>query len=323
MRCILGSNPLDSNHRVTLLAGGVGGARMARALRAALDPGLLTVVVNVGDDTERYGVHVSPDPDTVLYTLANVMGPQGWGRADDTTTVMDSLAQMGIDTSFTLGDMDFGLCLARTQLLEAGTPLHDITNRFATAFGVTDVTLVPATNDLLRTFIQIEDRRWLPFQEYFVDRRHTDAVRAVAYHGAVDATAAPGVIEAIENADVLIVAPSNPPLSIWPILAVEEISSVVRSHPVTAAVSPLFGGQALKGPAMEVMEGVGLSPGTEGVLEAYAGLVDTLFIDDADIADVPLGEAVDVRVVASDTRLSGPDDGVGFAKRVLEVMSDG
>ncbi len=291
---------------------------MARALRSVLDPGRLTIVVNIGDDTERYGVRVSPDPDTVLYTLAGVQGPAGWGRRDDTTGVMEQLEAFGIDTSFTLGDADLAMCLTRTMRLAAGVPLSTITMDLARSLGVSDVEILPATDDLLRTFIQIRDGRWLEFQEYFVDRGHADEVQAVAYHGSVEAVPAPGVIEAIASADTLVLAPSNPPLSIWPILAVEGVTDAVREHDNTVAVSPLFGGAPLKGPADAVMRGIGLSPGTRGILEAYAGYITQLFIDEQDRADISLGPEFDVTVIAADTRLGGADRGAGFAIRLLE-----
>jgi LPPG:FO 2-phospho-L-lactate transferase len=317
VRCILESYRQYGNHRVTLLAGGVGGARMARALRTVLDPGHLTVIVNVGDDTERYGVHVAADPDTVLYTLADVIGEHGWGRAQDTTTVMESLGALGFDTSFTLGDKDLALCMARTLMLEGGVPLSEVTERLAGRLGVTDVSLIPATDDTLRTFVEIDDGSWLPFQEYFVDRKHADGVRSVAYHGSVGAQAAPGVIEAIQEADTLVIAPSNPPLSIWPILSVSDIDAAVAEHPRRIAVSPLFGGVPLKGPADVVMRGVGLPPGTEGILDAYANRIDVLYIDSADRADIDRMSDRSVDVVADDTRLTGPDLGAGFAGRLI------
>ena len=303
---------------MTLLAGGVGGARMARALRAVLDPGRLTIVVNVGDDTERYGVRVSPDPDTVLYTLAGVEGPAGWGRRDDTTAVMEQLEAFGVDTSFMLGDADLAMCLARTMQLAGGTPLSQITMDLARSLGVSDVEILPVTDDVLRTYIQILDGSWLEFQEYFVERRHTDEVQAVAFHGSVEAVPAPGVIEAIASADTLVIAPSNPPLSIWPILAVNGVEDAVREHGNTVAVSPLFGGAPLKGPADTVMRGVGLSPGTRGILEAYSGSIARLFIDEQDRADVSVGPEFGVTVIAADTRLGGADRGAGLAIRLLE-----
>jgi len=309
------------NHRVTLLAGGVGGARMARALRHVLDPGHLTVVVNVGDDTKRYGVHVAADPDTVLYTLAGVVGPHGWGRADDTYKAMESLATMGFDTSFSLGDKDLAMCLARTALLDAGTPLSQVTATLQDGLGLHDVTVLPASDDVLRTFVQIENGDWLSFQEYFVDRSHADSVQALAYHGAAEAVAAPGVVDAIVSADTLVIAPSNPPLSIWPILAVGEIERAVRSRSGRAGVSPLFSGAALKGPAAQVMAGVGLSPGTMGVLEAYRGFIDHLFVDSSDTQDTALGSEFDVAVHADDTHLSGADEGAAFASRLLGMVT--
>jgi LPPG:FO 2-phospho-L-lactate transferase len=294
---------------------------MARALRHVLDPGHLTVVVNVGDDTKRYGVHVAADPDTVLYTLAGVVGPHGWGRADDTHKAMESLAAMGFDTSFTLGDKDLAMCLARTEMLDNGIPLSRVTAELAHGLGIDDVTILPASDDAIRTFVQIEDGEWIEFQEYFVDRSHADPVTALAYHGAPDAEPAPGVIEAISSADTLVIAPSNPPLSIWPILAVDEIDRATREHRRCVAVSPLFSGAALKGPAAHVMAGVGLAQGTEGVLEAYRGLHDDLFIDDSDSDDVALGADFGVTIHTANTRLSGEDEGATFAGHLLEVMT--
>jgi len=293
---------------------------MAQALRHVLDPGHLTVVVNVGDDTKRYGVYVAADPDTVLYTLGGVVGEHGWGRANDTYKTMESLAAMGFDTSFSLGDKDLALCLARTEMLDLGIPLSEITAELARGLGMTDVTVLPASNDVVRTFIQTQDDEWLEFQKYFVDRAHMDQVAALAYHGAAEAVPAPGVVEAIRSADTLVIAPSNPPLSIWPILAIDGIDSAVRGRSDRVAVSPLFSGAALKGPAAQVMAGVGLSPGTKGVLESYRGLIDHLFIDDSDAKDTALGAEFDVDIHTGNTRLSESDGGAAFASRLLETV---
>jgi len=316
VECILESIRRYSNHRATLLAGGVGGARMARALRAVLDPGHLTVVVNVGDDDERYGVHVSADPDTVLYTLAGIAGEHGWGRADDTTNIMDQLTKAGIDTTFMLGDKDFAMCLARTLMMESGTSLSDTIRHFSEHFGVTDVAILPATDDVLRTFVRTGDE-WLTFQEYFVERGHRDTVDEISYRGASTAMPAPGVIEAIESSDTVIIAPSNPPLSIWPILSIPAIDDAVRRHPRRVAVSPLFGGRPLKGPADSVMKGLGLLSGTAGILQAYDGLVDVLYIDEGDAADVGLARAAGVAILAANTNLGGADLGAPFALELI------
>lgn len=231
---------------------------------------------------------------------------------------MDQLATFGVDTSFTLGDADLAMCLTRTMMLAEGIPLSSITAHLAQSLGVTDVDILPVTDDPLRTYIQISDGRWLEFQEYFVDRGHSDEISAVAYHGSVEAVPAPGVIEAITSADTLVIAPSNPPLSVWPVLSIEKVADAVRSHDNTVAVSPLFGGAPLKGPADAVMRGVGLSAGTRGVLEAYAGSIERLFIDEQDRADVAIGPEFEVTVIAADTRLGGQDMGVTFASRLLE-----
>jgi LPPG:FO 2-phospho-L-lactate transferase len=184
-----------------------------------------------------------------------------------------------------------------------------------------NVTILPASDDSVRTFVQIQDGQWLEFQEYFVDRLHVDPVTALAYHGAAGANPAPGVIQAIRSADTLVIAPSNPPLSIWPILAVDEIDRAVREHHRRVAVSPLFSGAALKGPAVQVMAGVGLSNGTKGVLEAYRGLIDGLFVDESDSNDISLGADFGVTIHAANTRLSGEDEGAAFADHLLEVTT--
>ena len=256
-----------------------------------------------------------------MYTLADAEGPHGWGRRNDTFSTMQELANLGVDTSFALGDRDLAVCLYRTHMLANGMSLSSVTAHLTHAFDI-DCILLPATDDPLETYVQIENGSWLSFQEYFVDRRHADAVRAVSYHGAPQATPAPGVIDAIADADTLVIAPSNPPLSIWPILAVDPIRVAVESHPHRIGVSPLFSGAPLKGPADNVMSGVGLAHGTRGVLEAYDGLIDTLFIDTADSADVPIGDEFGVVVIPENIRLTGPDNGAAFASHIMAMAHD-
>jgi LPPG:FO 2-phospho-L-lactate transferase len=230
---------------------------------------------------------------------------------------MNEISELGGDVSFTLGDKDFALCALRAARLAGGEPLSSITADFAVRFGLTDVSLLPASDDALETHVQVENGEWLDFQTYFVDRRHADPVTALAYHGSVTARPAPGVVRAIEEADLVVIAPSNPPLSIWPILAVGDIDDAVRSHANVAAVSPLFSGRPLKGPADKVMAGIGLPAGTQGILEAYDGLIARLFIDLADSDDVRLGGPYDVDVIPTDTRLGG-EIGTRFAAFLLE-----
>jgi LPPG:FO 2-phospho-L-lactate transferase len=284
-----------------------------------LPPDRLTVIVNVGDDEEIYGLHVSPDLDTVLYTLSGREGPQGWGVAGDTFDMMSRLAELGIDTTFRLGDQDLVTNVFRTLALESGSPLTGIVRKLADSMGVA-LRILPVTDDPVRTRIRTTEGEWLSFQEYFVIRGHRDEVAAVAYAGADEAAPAPGVLEAIAGADLVVVAPSNPPLSVWPILAVPGVRHAVAGAK-TVVVSPLFGGKALKGPADRVMRSLGLPPGNAGVLAAYDGLVDRLVIDrgDAGEADGLAGSGVAVSVL--DTRIAAPAAAASFAEKLLETTS--
>ena len=302
--------------RVTLLSGGVGGARAARGFGRVLDPGELTVIVNVGDDDRIHGVHVSADLDTVVYTIAGVEGPEGWGRDGDAFAVMEALDALGVDTTFRIGDWDLATCLARTAALDSGDPLSAITARIAASLGV-EHRVIPATDDHLRTRVRSSGGEWMAFQEYFVMRGHEDDVDEIEFEGAEHATPAPGVVAAIEDADLVVIAPSNPPLSIWPILAIREIHDAVLAHPRVIAVSPLFGGKALKGPADRVMATLGLPAGTAGVLAAYRALLSDLIVDTGDAAENV--DAGSVTVHALDTRIAEPDAAERFARKILAL----
>ena len=317
----MGSSRQKANHRTVLLSGGVGGARMARGLAAVLTPGKLTVVVNIGDDDLMYGVHVSPDLDTVVYTLAGAEGPHGWGLDGDSFIVMDRLAELGVDTTFRLGDRDLATCLERTNALGRGECLSAFTSGLTSALGVGSAVL-PASDDPVRTKVQIAGGSWLDFQDYFVMRRHEDEVVSLAFEGASDARPAPDVIEAIADAATVIIAPSNPPLSIWPILAIDAIRAALQKKPAVIAVSPLFAGRAVKGPAASVLASLGLPPGNEGVAEAYEGLISHLVVDNVDSDDVAALTSDDVTVLATDTRIGDADGGARLAHRLLDIAGD-
>ena len=306
------------NADVVLLSGGVGGARLARGFEHLPDVNS-TVVVNVGDDDTFYGLSVSPDLDTVLYTLAGLEGPQGWGRAGDTMVLMEHLSTLGLDTRFRLGDADAALNLYRTMRLAAGDPLHEITAALAETLGVRSI-ILPATNDVVRTRVRTGPDKWTPFQEYFVLRGHRDEVLELQFAGAEGATPAPGVVEAIRAADVVVITPSNPPLSIWPILSVGDIAEAMGQAGRVMAVSPLFGGRALKGPADRVMASLGLPPGNAGVLAAYDGLVDDLFIDTGDREDRSGLAAPGISVHVGSTRIAEQEQATAFAGRMMELL---
>lgn len=308
----------QSSRQVVLLSGGVGGARLARGLAVALDPADLTVVVNVGDDEDIYGLHVSPDLDTVTYTLTSLEGPEGWGRAGDTFQVLGHMAALGADTTFRLGDADLAVNLFRTALLRSGALLSEVTTRLTAILGVR-CRLLPATDCRLNTRVRTAAGEWLSFQEYFVLRGHRDELSAIHFDGAREACPAPGVLASLEAAGTVVIGPSNPPLSIWPILAVEPIRRAVAAAPRVVAVSPLFAGKALKGPADRVMAALGLPPGNAGVLAAYEGLLTDLVVDEGDSEDVAALGGGPVRIHAADTRITEPAAGVRFAEWLLEL----
>ncbi len=297
------------------IAGGVGGARMARGF-SALVGAHLTVVVNVGDDDRIHGLHVSPDIDTVIYTLAGVEGAEGWGRHQDTFKVNDELGRLGVDNRFRLGDSDLALNIYRTWRLGEGERLSEVTRELTAAFGL-DTVIIPATDDRLRTLVRLDDG-WTSFQDYFVIRGNRDEVLDVEYEGSSESTPAPGVIDAIRAADILVIAPSNPPLSVWPVLAVPGIREAVASHHKVVAVSPLIGGRALKGPADRVMRSLGLAEGNSGVADAYRGLIDTLIIDRSDLGQTQ--SVIDeVSVVALDTLIGDPEAARRLAEEIVRL----
>jgi LPPG:FO 2-phospho-L-lactate transferase len=301
--------------KVVELSGGVGGARMARGFDSLQEVDL-TVVVNVGDDLPTHGLYVSPDLDTVVYTLAGMEGPHGWGRAGDTFLVNTELARFGLDNRFRLGDLDLALKIYRTLRLGRGDPLTEVTDSIRSSFGIKS-SILPATDDPLRTMVTTTTGTRLTFQEYFVDRGHRDHVRSLDFEGAANATPAPGTIEAIDAADMVVIGPSNPPLSIWPILALDAIRDAVRRHPRVVAVSPLIGGKPLKGPADVVMTDLELGAGTDGVLASYRSAISTLVIDNADRGDSGVTDGVSV--VALDTVIVDPSAAERLARAILQL----
>ena len=300
--------------KVVLLSGGGGGARFARGLAAALEPGELTVIGNVGDDVEILGLHVSPDLDSLLYTLGGLIDRErGWGRADETWAALESAADWGGENWFKLGDRDIGLHLVRTQLLGSGVPLSTITASLSDLSGVA-TTLAPATDDRLRTHVVTPAGRF-PFQQWFVGRGHRDEVDAVEYDGAEQARPAPGVVDALEEADAIVLAPSNPYLSVGPILAVDAIREAVERRRVRCvAVSPLVGGAAVSGPAARMLTRMAGGATPAHVAGCYEGLIDRLVIDESDASAEAGAELVVTRTVMSD-----PETERRLATVVLEV----
>jgi LPPG:FO 2-phospho-L-lactate transferase len=268
--------------KVALLSGGVGGARFARGLQDALAPGELSVIGNVGDDVEVLGLHVSPDLDSLLYTLAGLNDEErGWGRSGETWNALASAGAWGGEDWFRLGDLDIGLHLVRTKALQDGRPLSSVTAQLAAAAGLA-TRIVPATDDPLRTFVNTPAGTF-GFQDWFVARGHRDDVDAVTFEGEEQAGAAPGVLEALFEADALMIAPSNPFVSIAPILAVRTLRRAFERRRVPCiAVSPLIGGRAVKGPADRMLLRMAGGTTPRHVTDCYTGLIDALVIDEAD-----------------------------------------
>ena len=300
--------------KVVLLSGGGGGARFARGLAAALAPGELTVVGNVGDDVEILGLHVSPDLDSLLYALASLLDDErGWGRSGESWNALESAASWGGEDWFRLGDRDLGLHLVRTRALREGVPLSEITRRLCERAGI-ESAILPATDDRVRTHV-VTPAGTFAFQEWFVGRRHADEVESVRYDGADAAQPAPGVLDALASADTILLAPSNPYLSIGPILAVSAIRQAIEHrHTHCVAVSPLAGGKAFSGPLDRMLSRMAGGTTPRHVTDCYLGLIDALVIDDADA-----GATADVELVTAATRMQDRDSERRLAGAVLEI----
>jgi LPPG:FO 2-phospho-L-lactate transferase len=305
---------------IAVLSGGVGGARFLRGVVAVVDGDNVFVIANVADDAEILGLHVSPDLDSILYALAGIADEErGWGRADETWNALETVARAGGETWFLLGDRDIGLHLVRTQALRRGEPLSAVTARLAERFGLA-CRLAPATDDAVRTVIETTTGDTLAFQEWFVGRRHADPVAAVRYEGAEAARPAPGTVEALEAAELVLIPPSNPYLSIHPILALAELRRALEGRRVPCvAVSPLVGGAAVKGPAGDMFRTLAGGTTAAHVARAYRGLVDALVIDEADAADAGAVAAEGIRPIVASTLMRDADARRRLAEVALEA----
>jgi LPPG:FO 2-phospho-L-lactate transferase len=305
--------------RITALAGGTGAAKLLRGLAACADPVALTIIGNTGDDAEIWGLHVSPDLDSVMYALAGVLDTRrGWGRADETFHCLAAIASFGAPTWFGLGDRDLATHIARTQALAGGQSLAEITDTLARGLGVR-ARLLPMSDDRVRTVIRTPDGR-LAFQEYFVRDKAMVEVVGVDYEGASAARPAPGVREAITETDVVVVCPSNPVTSIGPMLAVPGIAHALAStRAPVIGVSPIVNGAAVSGPAAALMRACGLPASTVGVARAYAPWLRRLLIDPRDAADTAALAQLGVTAVPTDIMMPDRESEISLARRVLSL----
>ena len=304
---------------ITVLAGGVGAARFLDGVCRAVAAADVAAVCNVGDDFEWHGLHVSPDIDTVVYTLAGMEGELGWGVRGDTLAALGELDVLGEEPWFRVGDRDLATHVWRTARLRAGRPLSEVTADLARLRGL-GLALLPVTDDPHPTVV-VTPEGPLAFQDYFVRRRAEAEVVGIEFPGAAAAKPAPGVLDAIEGADALIIAPSNPFVSIEPILAVPGVREALRgaSAPV-AAVSPIVGGEAVKGPAAAMMRSLGHEVSALGVARLYAGLVDRFVLDEVDAALAPAVEALGMRAVVTDTMMTSAERRRALASAVLDAV---
>ena len=310
--------------KIVALAGGVGGAKLAHGLAQILPPEDLTVIVNTGDDFEHYGLYISPDLDTVCYTLAELANPEtGWGRAVETWQAIENANRLGGPGWFNLGDQDLGTHLERTRRLKEGQPLSQITRDFCKAWGI-GPTVLPMSDQPVRTMVDTDEGE-LAFQEYFVHRRCEPKVKGFRFDGADMAEAAPGTLEALEAANAVVICPSNPWVSIDPILSVLKLrpalsefeGSIVHRLPPTVAISPIISGKAVKGPAAKMYAELGIQPSALAVAKHYRGLLSGFVLDniDADLANL-----IEIPTLTTDTLMNLLTKRAQLARDVLHFI---
>ena len=304
---------------ICVLAGGVGAARLLNGLKDVLPSEEITAVINTGDDAIMHGLYICPDIDTVTYTLAGVNNVEtGWGLQGETWMAMESLKKLGGETWFNLGDKDLATHLYRTARLSEGVGLKEITKEIASAMGIS-VNLLPMTEDRVETMVTLlESGDEISFQEYFVKHRHEVPISSVLFNGSQEAQATHGVIDAIREAEVVIIAPSNPLVSIAPIFSISEISDALKERKEdVVAVSPIVAGSALKGPADRLLNELGYEASVEGVAKYYQDWINTLIIDKADFDSVENIESLGINCVSTETVMSDPQIAASLGSTLL------
>lgn len=305
-----------------MLAGGVGAARFLRGLVSLVDPRRLTVIINTADDDSFFGLHVSPDVDTITYTLAGCVNPEhGWGIVGDSFSCLQALRRFYTDTWFKIGDRDLATHIFRTDCLHRGEPLSRITRRVAEKLGVT-ARILPMTNDRVRTIVHVAGRGRLRFQEYLVRDRAEGRIRKIFFAGVRRAQPAPGVLEAVRRAQLIVIPPSNPIVSILPIVSLPGVRKALQHAPAPiAAVSPLVGGRPIKGPLHRMLKGLGHEVSAVGVAKIYAGLVDVFALDSADAFLAPRIEALGMRPLVTDIVMRDFEEARALAERLLTALT--
>ena len=307
------------NSKVLALAGGVGGAKLALGLRDILDEESLAIVVNTGDDEEFFGLHVSPDLDTVMYTLGGIANPDtGWGISGETFRSLNRLRQYGVDTWFNLGDLDMATHIRRTQLLGQGNTLSEVTNSLCSSLGITH-SIFPMTDDTLKTVV-ITEISEMSFQEYFVKNRCDPRVVSLRFDSPSECSPSPGFVTALNESDLLVFCPSNPFLSVDPILAVTGVRKKIENfRGARIAVSPIVGGEAIKGPAGKILRELGHEVSCVGVAKRYIDLCDVFIIDNVDADLASTIEKLGMRVVVTNTIMNNDQEKRTLAREILSL----
>jgi LPPG:FO 2-phospho-L-lactate transferase len=313
--------PSTVHRRIVALAGGVGGAKLAHGLAQILPPEDLTIIVNTGDDFEHYGLYICPDLDTVCYTLAGLANPEtGWGRVNETWNAFGNASRLGGPNWFNLGDQDLGTHLERTRRLKGGQCLSEITHEFCEAWGVKH-NVLPMSDQSVRTVVETEEGE-LPFQEYFVHRRCEPRVTGFRFEGADKAEPTPGAQEALQSADALVICPSNPWVSIDPILKIfAPVWGTVPELRVIA-VSPIIGGETVKGPAAKMYRELGIEPSALAVANHYHGLVTHFVLDELDKQLQGEIMGLDMQTLVTNTLMRSHDDRSQLAHKVLGLIGN-
>ena len=307
------------NLKVLALAGGVGGAKLALGLSDILDDGSLAIVVNTGDDEEFYGLHVSPDLDTVMYTLGGIANPDtGWGISGETFRSLNRLKQYGADTWFNLGDLDMATHIRRTQLLGQGNTLSEVTSNLCSSLGITHP-IFPMTDDILKTIVVTEVGD-MSFQEYFVKNRCEPRVISLKFDSPSECRPSPGFVTALDESDLLVFCPSNPFLSVDPILAIPGVRKKIENFRGTRiAVSPIVGGEAIKGPAGKILRELGHEVSCVGVAKRYVEVCDVFIIDNLDVDLASSIENLGMRVVVTNTIMNNDKEKTSLAQEILSL----
>lgn len=304
---------------IVALAGGVGAAKFLEGLVRVVNPKDVFIVGNTGDDAEFYGLHVCPDLDIVMYTLAGIVDKaKGWGIFGDTFECLNMLGKLGYETWFRLGDRDFAFHIARTKMLREGMALSQVTKRLCKSLGV-DVEIVPMSDNSVRTKI-VSDRLILNFQEYFVKRGTIDRVTDVLYEGAKEAEMSPGINRALAQADRIIICPSNPILSISPILSIPKFrDKLLKTRVPKIGISPIIGGKTIKGPADRIMSTMGFKASAYGVAEYYSELLDHFIIDNVDEKQKSQIKCLGMKVTVTNTMMDTREDSIHLAQLSMEA----